>query len=173
MGFRPHVRFLAESAAGTLTGTRYAVDTEHGSIHLRYIARDARGGVPLTGESKNDGHNPETDARKGQSFELLHRNTANATLVSGRGQLNVAPSTARMELDGRLLPGYAPEDLMAELRIVVGGEVELEVFRYDLGAPQLDMALLETLKGILRSSDPDGEPISGRLPRDTDARFSR
>jgi acetylornithine deacetylase/succinyl-diaminopimelate desuccinylase-like protein len=33
------------------------------------------------------------------------------------------------------------------------------------------MTLFETLKRILRSADPDGEPIPILLPRATDARF--
>ena len=108
---------------------------------------------------------------KGQPFEPLLRNTANPTVVRGAGQINVVPSTVVVELDGRLLPGYAPEDLISELRKVVGEEVELEVIRHDPGPPEPDMTLFETLKGILRSADPDGEPIPILLPGATDARF--
>ena len=108
---------------------------------------------------------------KGQPFEPLLRNTANATVVRGGEQVNVVPSTVFVELDGRLLPGYAPDDLISELRHTVGEEVELEVIRHDPGPPEPDMTLFETLKRILRSADPDGEPIPILLPGATDARF--
>ena len=108
---------------------------------------------------------------KGTAFEPLLRNTANATVIRGGQQVNVAPTTVSVDLDGRLLPGYAPEDLIAELGNVVGKELELEVVRHDPGPPEPDMALFETLKGILHSADPDGEPIPILLPGATDARF--
>ena len=101
---------------------------------------------------------------KGLPFEPLLRNTANATVVRGGEQVNVAPSTVLVELDGRLLPGYSPKDLIAEVRAAVGGEVELEVIKHDPGPPEPDMTLFETLKGILRAADPDGEPIPILLP---------
>jgi acetylornithine deacetylase/succinyl-diaminopimelate desuccinylase-like protein len=101
---------------------------------------------------------------KGQPFEPLLRNTDNATVVRGGEQVNVVHSTVLVELDGRLLPGYAPEDLISELRHNVGDEVELEVIRHDPGPAEPDMTLFETLKGILRSADPDGEPIPILLP---------
>ena len=53
----------------------------------------------------------------------------------------------------------------------MGEEVELEVIRHDPGPPEPDMTLFETLKRILRSADPDGEPIPILLPGATDARF--
>ena len=108
---------------------------------------------------------------KGASFGPLLRNTANPTVIRAGEQINVAPSKAEVDLDGRLLPGYSPEDIISELVALAGGELELEVIRHDPGPSEPDMTLFETLKDILRSADPDGEPVPILLPGATDARF--
>ena len=108
---------------------------------------------------------------KGASFEPLLRNTANPTVIRAGEQINVAPSKVEVDLDGRLLPGYSPEDLISELVAISGGELELEVIRHDPGPSEPDLALFETLKGILRPVDADGEPVPILLPGATDARF--
>jgi acetylornithine deacetylase/succinyl-diaminopimelate desuccinylase-like protein len=108
---------------------------------------------------------------KGASFEPLLRNSVNPTVIRAGEQINVAPSKVEIDLDGRLLPGYSPEDLISELAALAGGELELEVIRHDPGPSEPDMTLFETLKDILRSADPDGEPVPILLPGATDARF--
>jgi acetylornithine deacetylase/succinyl-diaminopimelate desuccinylase-like protein len=101
---------------------------------------------------------------------LLH-NTINATIVRGGKKINVIPSEVTVELDGRLLPGYTPTDVIAELRRLVGDDVEFEVIRNDPGPSEPDMGLFETLGGILREADPDGIPVPLLFPAITDARF--
>jgi acetylornithine deacetylase/succinyl-diaminopimelate desuccinylase-like protein len=109
--------------------------------------------------------------RQGQTFDPLFHNTASLTMVRGSDKINVIPSEIHFEIDGRLLPGLQPADLMAELRHVVGGEVELEIERHDPGPAEPDMAFFDTLGGILREADPEGVPIPLLLTAVTDARF--
>ena len=80
---------------------------------------------------------------------LLHH-TVNATIVRGGNKVNVIPSEITVNLDGRLLPGFAPDDMLNELRHVVGKEVILEVLRYEPGPAEPDMGLFNTLAGILK-----------------------
>jgi acetylornithine deacetylase/succinyl-diaminopimelate desuccinylase-like protein len=108
---------------------------------------------------------------KGQVFEPMLHNTVNATIVRGGEKINVIPSEVTLELDGRLLPGYTPADMIAELRRLVGDEVEFEVIRHDPGPSEPDMGLFDTLAGILREADPDGIPVPLLFPAITDARF--
>jgi len=61
------------------------------------------------------------------SFEPLLRNTAKPTVIQAGEQINVAPNKIEVDLDGRLLPGYSPEDLISALVAISGGELELEV----------------------------------------------
>jgi acetylornithine deacetylase/succinyl-diaminopimelate desuccinylase-like protein len=108
---------------------------------------------------------------KGYMFEPLLRNTINATVVRGGEKVNVIPSEIDLEMDGRLLPGFGPEDMVSELRRIVGDEVELEIYRYDPADTELDMGLFDTLADILREADPNGVPLPLLLPAVTDGRF--
>ncbi len=108
---------------------------------------------------------------KGRVFDPVLHNTVNATIVRGGEKINVIPSEVTVELDGRLLPGYTPADMIAELRELVGEDVEFEVIRHDPGPPEPDMGLFDNLAGILREADPDGIPVPLLFPAITDARF--
>jgi len=112
--------------------------------------------------------------RQGLTFDALLHNTVNATVVQGGEKINVIPSEIVVKLDGRLLPGYVPDDMMAELRPLVGDDVELELIRYDPGPGEPDMGLFDTLANILRELAPEGLPLPLLLAATTDARlFSR
>lgn len=104
-------------------------------------------------------------------FDPLLHNTASATIVRGGEKINVIPGEVELQLDCRLLPGYGPEDVFAELRSLSGVELELEVIRYDAVAAQPDMGLFATLSDTLRELDPAAKPIPMLLPAVTDGRF--
>jgi acetylornithine deacetylase/succinyl-diaminopimelate desuccinylase-like protein len=108
------------------------------------------------------------------TFESLLHNTVNATIVHGGDKFNVIPSVIVFEMDGRLLPGFTPDDMMAELSPVLGDDVELEIVWYDPGPAEPDMGLFETLADVLQEADPGGIVLPMLLPAVTDARlFSR
>jgi acetylornithine deacetylase/succinyl-diaminopimelate desuccinylase-like protein len=109
-----------------------------------------------------------------KSLEPMLRNTVNATVVRGGEKINVIPSEIVLELDGRLLPGFKPDGMMAELRRIVDEDVELELVRHDPGPAEPDMGLFDMLAGILREADPGAHPFPTLLPGVTDGRhFSR
>jgi acetylornithine deacetylase/succinyl-diaminopimelate desuccinylase-like protein len=91
--------------------------------------------------------------------------------LHGSHKVNVIPSEVSAELDGRLLPGFQPEDMIKELRQIIGNDVELEVMRFDPGPAEPDMGLFKTLSGILQEADPEGVPIPLLLSGVTDGRF--
>ena len=107
----------------------------------------------------------------GENLEPLFHNTVSATIVHGGEKINVIPSEIEVQLDGRLLPGFTPEDMFAELRAVIGDEIELEVLNHDPMDAEPDMGYFDTLGEILREADPGGIPIPLLLPAVTDARF--
>jgi acetylornithine deacetylase/succinyl-diaminopimelate desuccinylase-like protein len=107
----------------------------------------------------------------GLILEPLLRNTATPTMVQGGEQINVIPGEIQVGLDGRLLPGFSPQDLIAELQELCGDEVEFIVERYDPGPENLDLDLFPMLAGIIQEADPDGCPIPFLLPGVSDARF--
>jgi acetylornithine deacetylase/succinyl-diaminopimelate desuccinylase-like protein len=108
---------------------------------------------------------------KGRPLGRVIRNTVSATIVHGGDKINVIPSEIELELDGRILPGQTPEDLIDELQAIVGKDVELEVVRHDPGPPEPDLAYYDTLAEILRELDPGSYPVPMLQAGVTDARF--
>jgi acetylornithine deacetylase/succinyl-diaminopimelate desuccinylase-like protein len=61
--------------------------------------------------------------------------------------------------------------MIAELRQIIGQDVELEVLHFDPGPAEPDMGLFEKLTGILREFDPEGKSVPLLLGGTSDARF--
>ena len=108
---------------------------------------------------------------RGRLFDPLLHNTVSATVLHGSGQINIIPSEIVVELDGRLLPGYGPDDMLSELRSIVGPDVDLELIRFDPGPAEPDWGLWDVLEGILRARDPAGIPVPMLLSGVTDAQY--
>jgi acetylornithine deacetylase/succinyl-diaminopimelate desuccinylase-like protein len=104
-------------------------------------------------------------------FDPLLHNTASPTILAGGDKINVIPDEVSVELDCRLLPGFGPEEIFAELRARAGVEMELEVIRHDPVAAEPDMALFGMLSDTLRELDAAARPIPMLLPAVTDGRF--
>ena len=103
----------------------------------------------------------------------LH-NTVNATIVKGGLKINVIPSEVEVQLDGRLLPGFGPEDMLRELRAVVGPEPELEVVLTGPAQPDVDLSQFDLFAGVLQGADPGCVPVPLLVTGGTDARhFAR
>lgn len=108
---------------------------------------------------------------RGPMFDPLLHNTASAAIVRGGQSYNVIPGEASVDIDCRLLPGFGPDDVLAELRGLAGTEVELEVLRYDPGPPVADLSLFPTLGGVLKELDVEARPVPLLLPAVSDGRF--
>ncbi len=108
---------------------------------------------------------------RGRVFYPLFHNTVSPTVLHGSTKVNVIPAEISVELDGRLLPGFTPQDMLNELQPIVGKNVELEVLKFDPGPPEPDLGLFDTLAGILREADPQAIPVPLLLSGVTDGRF--
>ena len=108
---------------------------------------------------------------RGRIFDPLFHNTVSPTILHGSSKVNVIPSEVSVELDGRLLPGFSPDDLISELARIVGDDLEIEVVRHDHGPAEPDMGLYDLLAEVLRQVDPDGIPVPLLLGAVSDARF--
>jgi acetylornithine deacetylase/succinyl-diaminopimelate desuccinylase-like protein len=148
----PVARQMVETMAASLPGLRGAA--------LRQLCRP-RLTDPLL---KLMGEN-------GKTIEPLFRNTVNATIVRGGEKINVVPSEIEVDLDGRLLPGFGPEDFMAELRPIIGKHVALSVTQFEPALARPDMRLFDFLAGVLKQIDPEGVPVPMLMPAFTDARY--
>jgi acetylornithine deacetylase/succinyl-diaminopimelate desuccinylase-like protein len=105
------------------------------------------------------------------ALSAMLRNTASATIVHGGEKINVIPTEVELEIDGRLLPGFTPDDLMRELRELAGDDLELELIRHDAGPAEPDLTNFDILASILRDLDPDAIPLPWLQPGVTDGRF--
>jgi acetylornithine deacetylase/succinyl-diaminopimelate desuccinylase-like protein len=108
-------------------------------------------------------------------FEPVLHNTVSVTGVHGGGGANVIPAELCADLDCRLLPGFGPDDAIAEIRAVTGlGNLDLEVVSHDPTSREPDLGLFDTLAGILRELDDGQAPVPMLLPAVTDGRhFAR
>lgn len=171
-------------AMAKLGATLTRLDQEQLPVHVTPVARqmiEAVAGalpVPMSDVLLQLLDPQQTDATLDSLGEDLSRllspmlhNTVSPTVVRGGDKVNVIPGRITLEMDGRLLPGFAPDDLLAELRAVIGDEPELEVVRHDPGPAEPDMALFDTLGNILREADPEAIPVPLMLTGVTDARF--
>ena len=108
---------------------------------------------------------------RGTTMEPMFRNTVNATIIRGGDKINVVPSAIELELDGRALPGFTPDQLIAEVETLVGRDIELELVRHDPGPAEPDLGLFDTLAGVIRELDPEGIPVPLLQIGVTDGRF--
>ncbi len=110
----------------------------------------------------------------GRLFQPLFHNTVNATIVTGGDKVNVVPAEVRLQLDGRLLPGFKPDDLIAELEQIIPVPFEARVVRHDPGPDKVDWTLYPLLKRTLEEADPGARAVPLLLSGVTDGRhFAR
>ncbi len=102
---------------------------------------------------------------------LLH-NTATPTDVQGGGATNVIPTELTVDLDGRVLPGHTPAQLVSELEGMFSGLASFKVIAEEPAVPaEPDLTLLPLLAGVIRERDPGSVPIPMLLSGYTDARY--
>jgi acetylornithine deacetylase/succinyl-diaminopimelate desuccinylase-like protein len=111
---------------------------------------------------------------EGRLLDALLHNTVSPTVLRGGTKTNVIPSEITVEVDGRILPGFGPDDLFREMRAALGplaDDVTFDVSSFDPGPGDIDMALFDTLADILHTADPAGIPIPYMLAGVTDGRI--
>jgi acetylornithine deacetylase/succinyl-diaminopimelate desuccinylase-like protein len=104
-------------------------------------------------------------------IERALRNTVTATIVHGGNKINVIPAEVELELDGRTLPGFGPDDLIREVHDLVGPDLELELIRHDPSPAEPDLTWFDGLGAIIRELDPAGVPVPMLQVGVTDGRF--
>jgi acetylornithine deacetylase/succinyl-diaminopimelate desuccinylase-like protein len=107
-----------------------------------------------------------------ERFESLFRDTANPTIVRSGRKFNVIPGEASVEIDARFLPGRTTEDVVSEIRNLLGDEVIIEVIASGPKTKStVDYALFDTLAGILNELDPAGTPVPYLFNESPDGRL--
>jgi len=113
------------------------------------------------------------NAEGARSFAALLSNTASATVVRAGRTTNVIPGVAEFEIDGRTLPGQTDDDLLRELRAVLGPDVELEVMT---SAPPtttepFESPVYDSIKRQVEAREPGAVVVPYMIPGFTDAKF--
>lgn len=108
-----------------------------------------------------------------RSFSALLANTASATVVRAGSKTNVIPGVAEFEIDGRTLPGQTDADLMAELRHVLGPDVELEIIK---SAPPIvtepvESSVFDIIVDEVERREPGAKVVPYLIPGFTDAKY--
>jgi acetylornithine deacetylase/succinyl-diaminopimelate desuccinylase-like protein len=102
----------------------------------------------------------------------ITHNTATPTGLSAGYQTNVIPATAEAVVDGRNLPGTSTEALVAELRAVMGADLEYEV---TLESPPLQTShrtpLFQLMAETLTHFDPQAKVVPYLMSGATDAKY--
>ncbi len=108
-----------------------------------------------------------------RSFGALLSNTASATVVRAGSKTNVIPGSASFEIDGRTLPGQRDEDFIAELRAVLGPDVELEIIKS--APPVMTEPVASPVFDIMQRSilarEPEAVVVPYMIPGFTDAKY--
>lgn len=108
--------------------------------------------------------------QNGQLFEPLFHNTINATMISGGCQINVVPDEVTVKLDGRMLPGFEPEEFLKEIK-EISNDAKISIITYDKGPSTIDMNMFKLLGDIIKEEEPEGIPMPILMSGVTDARF--
>lgn len=108
-----------------------------------------------------------------QILEALLHNTLTVTMVHGGTKANVIPSRVEATIDCRVVPGYDPEQLLAELRGVTAAfQVEVDPITM---APATELKaegeLYQTLSEVLQVVRPQARLVPFMVPGGTDGRF--
>jgi acetylornithine deacetylase/succinyl-diaminopimelate desuccinylase-like protein len=105
-------------------------------------------------------------------FDAMLRNTCAPTILEAGVKRNVIPSTAKVELSGRPLPGADEATFLQEVRELVGDRVEFKMakFRSGLEFPH-QTPLFEAVTAAMRRWEPGAAVVPYMQTGGTDARF--
>ncbi|HUJ58907.1 MAG TPA: M20/M25/M40 family metallo-hydrolase [Kofleriaceae bacterium] len=108
-----------------------------------------------------------------RSFSALLSNTAAATVVRSGAKTNVIPGVAEFEIDGRTLPGQTDQDLLRELRALLGDDVQLEIIK---SAPPtvtdpFESPVFDIIKRHVEAREPGAVVVPYLIPGFTDAKY--
>ena len=148
----------------------------HGSMPRRdsAVVRLSEALARLGAGSLPQHNTPVVEAFIRQAAAQLH-NTVSPTVLRAGEKTNVIPDSAVAELDGRTLPGQRPEDLIAELRALVGSELDMEIEVIEQAPASVnhppDSPLWDCIRSVVRRHDPGLAVLPYMIPGYTDAKY--
>jgi len=154
---------LTDATAGFLEAAGEAVGGELGGW-LRELKTADRAHALLNGPLHHHTLYPMLTA--------LTHNTAVPTGLNAGQKTNVIPSVAEAVIDGRTLPGFDSEAFVAEVKAVMGDDLEYEITNQ---SPPLQTAhttpLFELMARTLKKHDPQAQVVPYMMTGATDAKY--
>ena len=113
------------------------------------------------------------DKSVSRALAALLSNTASPTVLRAGNKTNVIPGVAECEIDGRILPGQTADDLLRELREVLGPDVELETMRTTppMETHPIESPLFDNIVRVMADHAPDAQVVPYLLPGFTDGQY--
>jgi acetylornithine deacetylase/succinyl-diaminopimelate desuccinylase-like protein len=105
------------------------------------------------------------------SIDALLHNTANPTILRAGLKINQVPSEAILRIDGRTLPGQSADDIVREVKAVIGPEFEVTIDQ--AAEPTLtdpDAPIARRIEEVMERQAPGGIVLPMLIPGFTDAK---
>jgi acetylornithine deacetylase/succinyl-diaminopimelate desuccinylase-like protein len=110
------------------------------------------------------------DPDQAYGLNALLRNTTSPTILEAGKKVNVIPSVAKAQVDGRIIPGQSIGAFLAEVQRVVGPDVKLNVLNHHDGTTfPSGTPLYDTITRVLARRDPGAKPVPYMIPGFTDS----
>ncbi len=107
-------------------------------------------------------------------LHALTRNTCSITRFEGSDKINVVSPEVWAEIDCRLLPDQDPDEWLAEVRDVLGPEIEVEVLMgFTPAVSSTDTELYRTVREVTLAEFPDAGFVPQVVGGFTDSHFFR
>jgi acetylornithine deacetylase/succinyl-diaminopimelate desuccinylase-like protein len=101
----------------------------------------------------------------------LH-DTISPTMLEAGSKANVIPGVARATLDGRIMPGQTPQAFVAEVKALLGPDVEVELLQSSTGYESEPASpLFDQMRAVLEEHDPGCILAPFLVPGATDGRM--
>lgn len=107
-------------------------------------------------------------------LHALTRNTCSITRFEGSNKINVVSPEVAAEIDCRLLPDQDPDSWLAEVRSVLGSEIDVEVLMgFTPAVSSTDTDLYRTVRDVTLEEFPDAGFVPQVVGGFTDSHFFR
>lgn len=112
------------------------------------------------------------DKKKVQSFHAMYHNTVSPTIFKAGSKVNVIPSLAELEVDGRILPGQTVDNFIREVKKIIGHGFEIEILNQaNPTEMEYDNELYHLMAKTLIKHDKRAIPVPYLIPGFTDASY--
>jgi acetylornithine deacetylase/succinyl-diaminopimelate desuccinylase-like protein len=109
-----------------------------------------------------------------RQLRSIVRNTATPTMLRAGSAINVIPSDAFAWLDGRTLPGFTPEELIAELHTLLDPGIQVEIVSANASRETAAQGpLFEAMRSAVARHARGAELVPFMSPGATDSRWLR